>query len=147
MTTELKPDRRQAQSRLVDEHIRAENTHDLDAIMATFGPRARFNLNAIALNDTESIRGLYDGFGFGGRGSFSNLRAEVTQRHVGDESIVVEMMLRGKHTADFQGIAATNREFEIPACAIFEFDEAGGLAGERVYFDAALLLQQLGVLG
>jgi SnoaL-like polyketide cyclase len=132
--------------RLVDEHLRAENEHNLDAIMATFGHNPRFNLNGVALNDADSIRGMYDGFGFGGQGSFSNIKVEVKQQHISDESIVVELMLRGKHTDSFQAIAATNREFEIPVCAIFDFDEEGKLAGERVYFDGALLLQQLGIL-
>jgi SnoaL-like polyketide cyclase len=56
------------------------------------------------------------------------------------------MILSGKHTGDWQGIQATGRGFEIPACAIFTFDEDGRLAGERVYFDMALLLKQIGVL-
>ena len=33
-----------------------------------------------------------------------------------------------------------------PACAIFTFDGDSKLAGERVYFDGASLLKQLGVL-
>lgn len=136
----------EARLRLVEEHIRAENDHDLDAIMATFGQDAKFNLNGMPLDDRESIRAMYGMFGFGGNGSFSDLRAEKTQMHFGDKSIVVELMLSGKHTNDFQGIAPTNRKFSLPACAIFDFDDEGTLAGERVYFDGASLLGQLGVL-
>jgi hypothetical protein len=56
------------------------------------------------------------------------------------------MTFRGKHTNTWQGIPATNREFEVPACAVFDFDDKGKVASERVYFDGALLLRQLGVL-
>ena len=143
MNTDTNLDARLA---LVDEHLRAENDHDLDAIMATFGQDPKFQLNAIPLNDRESIRAMYDGFGFGEGGSFSDVKAEEKQRHVSGGSIVVELTLGGKHTGEFQGIPATNREFNIPVCAIFDFDDAGTLAGERVYFDGALMLQQLGVL-
>jgi steroid delta-isomerase-like uncharacterized protein len=131
---------------LVQAHLQAENKHDLDAVIATFGKTPRFIVNGLQLNDAQSIRALYEGFGFGGRGGLSDVAAEVTQQHVSGESIVVEMTFRGKHTGIWQGIPATNREFEIPACAVFDFDAEGKIASERVYFDGALLLRQLGVL-
>lgn len=146
MTTESNHDLLQTRLGLVAEHLRAENDHDMDAIMATFGQNAKFSLNAVSIDGRETIRGLYSGFGFGENGSFSNLQLEVKHQHVGNESIVVEFVMRGRHTGSFQGIAATNREFEIPACAIFDFDEEEKLASERAYFDGALLLQQLGVI-
>ena len=146
MKRESTQDQLDARVRLVDEHLKAENQHDLDAIMATFGQDPSFYLNGIQLNDRESIRAMYGGFGFGGQGSFSNVKAELKQQHVSDNGIVAELVLSGKHTDIWQGIPATNREFEIPACAIFDFDATGKLAGERVYFDGALLLQQLGLL-
>lgn len=59
---------------------------------------------------------------------------------------IIELLFTGTHTDTFQGIQATNREFSVPACAIFTFDGEGKLAGERVYFDGALVLQQLGAL-
>lgn len=146
MNTALKQDQREARIKLVEEHVRAENTHNLDAIMDTFGHQPTFVLNGVFLDTREGIRALYDGFGFGEQGGFSNLKAEVKQQHVSDEAIIIEMILTGKHTSSWQGIPATGRAFEIPACAIFAFDGEGKLAGERVYFDAALLLKQLGVL-
>jgi hypothetical protein len=141
----MNQDKLEARIALVKEHLQAENDHNLDAIMTTFGQNPKFNLNGLPLEGTDTIRGLYGGFGFGGQGSFSNLKAEVMQQHVSNESIVIELILRGKHTGNFQGIDATNQEFQIPACAIFDFDAEEKLASERVYFDGALLLKQLGV--
>ena len=146
MSGGARDDQRKARTRLVDEHLQAEDKHDLDAILATFGRSGRLVVNGRPCTDAQTIRALYDGFGFGGRGGISDVAAEVTRQHMSGESIVVEMTFRGKHTGTWEGIPATNRTFEIPACAIFDFDDEGQIASERVYFDGALLLRQLGVL-
>jgi predicted ester cyclase len=39
----------------------------------------------------------------------------------------------------------TGRRFEMPACAVFIFDEDDKIADERGYFDSALMLRQLGL--
>jgi steroid delta-isomerase-like uncharacterized protein len=95
----------------------------------------------------DGVRGFYDSFGMGNRGSFSSIKLEVTHQHVSSETITVEVILTGAHTAEFQGIPATGRSVEIPVCAVFLFDNEGKIAGERVYFDGSLVLRQLGVLG
>jgi steroid delta-isomerase-like uncharacterized protein len=146
MNAAATPDDLAARVSLVKEHLRAENDHDLDAIMATFGQNARFELNGTVLSDRTSIRGLYADFGFGEGGSFSDVRAELREMYVSEETIVTELVLTGRHTATWQGIEPTDRGFSFPACAIFCFDGDGKLAGERVYFDGASLQQQLGVL-
>jgi steroid delta-isomerase-like uncharacterized protein len=84
--------------------------------------------------------------GWGNAGGFSNLKVEATEWHLSEDAIVVEAMMSGTHSAEWQGIPATGRSFEIPVCAVFTFDEEEKVAGERVYFDSALLLRQLGVL-
>jgi hypothetical protein len=44
-----------------------------------------------------------------------------------------------------QGFPATGRRVDVPFCAIFVFEEER-LLSERLYFDLATLLRQLGVL-
>jgi predicted ester cyclase len=44
------------------------------------------------------------------------------------------------------GMPPTGRHFEMPACAVFIFDEEDRIIGERGYFDSALMLRQLGLL-
>jgi hypothetical protein len=41
---------------LVKEHIRAENAHQIAAIMATFGSQLRFVLNGMDIDGREGIR-------------------------------------------------------------------------------------------
>jgi steroid delta-isomerase-like uncharacterized protein len=131
---------------LVKEHIRAENAHQIAAIMATFGSQPRFVLNGMDIDGREDIRSLYESFGFSDAGGFSDLHVAVTTQHMSDAAMILEVILSGRHTAAWQGIPATGKFFEIPACAVFTFDAEGKLAGERVYFDGSLLLRQLGVL-
>lgn len=146
MPAQLTAEQRSARLHLVEEHIRAENAHDVDGIMKTFGQHPTFVLNADTFNGHAEIRALYEGFGFGGAGGFSDVHVEVTRRHVTDDAVIVEARLSGEHTGTFQGIPATGRRFEAPLCAVFPFDEEGTLTGERVYLDGASLLKQLGVL-
>ena len=58
--------------------------------------------------------------------------------------------LLGTHEGELRGIPATGRTFRVPMVAIFEFGDAAhpdGITCERVYFDSASMLTQLGVLG
>ncbi len=40
---------------------------------------------------------------------------------------------------------ATGRKLEIPLCGVYTFDAHDRLAGERIYYDRAMILRQLGV--
>ncbi len=137
---------REARLKLVEEHCQAENNHDLNAVMETFGKNPYFGLNDLAINGRETVQGLYAAFGFAEQGSFSKLHIEVVNRHLSDESIILEIILSGKHTGDWNGIAPTGKEFSIPACAVFTFDDEGKLAGEKVYADLSIVLRQFGVI-
>lgn len=127
----------------LEEHLRAENNHDLDAIMKTYGQTAVVVINSHVFGYPDSIRAFHDKFGFGRRGSFSSLRVREKQRYICDDAIILEATLSGKHVDKWQGVDAKGRDFEIPVCTIYTFDEEGKLAGEHVYFDTQLLTKQL----
>jgi len=135
-----------ARIKLCEEHLRAENAHNVAAIMATLGRQPKYIVNGTILEGHEAIRAQYEDMGLGNAGGFSQLKVEVIAWHVSDEAIILEGMMGGAHSAEWQGIPATGRSFEIPVCAVFTFDAEEKVAGERVYFDSALLLRQLGVL-
>lgn len=44
-----------------------------------------------------------------------------------------------------RGLPGTGREIEVESCTMFAFDVQGKLAGERIYYDRAELLRQVGV--
>lgn len=136
----------EARLKIVDEHLRAENDHDVDGIMRTFGENATFVLNSDTISGQDDIRAFYEAFGFGGGGGFTNLHVIERTRHISDDAIILEITVTGEHTNPWQGIPATGRKIEVPLCAVFPFDDNGELTGERVYMDGGLLLRQLGVL-
>ena len=131
---------------LLEKHLSAENAHDLDGIMKTFGQGARLVLNGYAFDDHERIRALHEDLGFSERGGFSDLRIEERRRYITDDAIILEQTLSGHHTGTWQGVTATGRSFKIAVCTVYTFDEEGKLAGENAYFDGAFLLKQLGAL-
>jgi hypothetical protein len=58
----------------------------------------------------------------------------------------VEFLLRGTHLGPLRGLPPTGRAFECRMCALFLFGPDGDrIVGERVYFDQATILRQLGV--
>lgn len=146
MPTTLNQDQIEARLQLVEEHMRAENDHDVDGIMRTFGKHPTFVLNGDTFIGEEGVRAMYEDFGFGGRGGFANIHVEVKQRYMSDDAIILEATLSGEHANTWQGIPATGKRVEVPLCAVLPFDREGKLAGERVYLDGALLLRQLGIL-
>jgi len=128
---------------IVDEHIRCENRHDLDAVLATFGDEARYDdepwndhrlgLDGVRAYYTELLTALPD------------LSIDVQNRHVSSQSIVVEVIIRGTHLGGWRGLPATGRKIEFPLCGIYTFDNDDKLAGERIYYDRGMVLKQLGM--
>ena len=137
------PDRIRRRTAIVDEHIRCENRHDLDAVMATFGSDARYDDEpwrdhriggeAVRSYYTELLRALPD------------VSIEVTQQHVAPGSVVVEVVIRGTHRGAWRGLPATGRRLEFPLCGVYTFGADDRLAGERIYYDRGAVLAQLGL--
>jgi hypothetical protein len=146
MSEILSQDRLQTRVRCLEEHIQAENSHDVNAIMKTFAENGMLVFNGMPLDDHDKIRFLHEGLGFGEQGGFSDLRVEEKQRYVSEEAIVLEQVVSGRHTGEWQGIAPTGRKVEVAVCTVYKFDEEGKLSSENVYIDTGSLLKQLGVL-
>jgi steroid delta-isomerase-like uncharacterized protein len=65
--------------------------------------------------------------------------------HHADGAVIAEGWMSGTHLGPFNGIPATGRAVRYPIVAIFEFD-GDRLVCEKVYFDSAQLLSQIGAL-
>lgn len=128
----------------VEEHVRLENAHDLDGLMSTFGPSGFYDDEPWAEHHQglDAVRSYYQDFV---RAS-PDFHIEVKRHHITDDGIVLEVQLTGTHSGAWRGLPATGRRFNFPLCAFFTFDEGDRLAGERIYYDRATVLQQLGVL-
>jgi steroid delta-isomerase-like uncharacterized protein len=132
-----------ARLKLVEEHVDRENAHDLDGIMETFGAEARYDdepWNAHYLGRQE-VRSFYRQM----LQAMPGLAIEIRNRHAGEKAIILEVIIRGRHLGPWRGLPATGRQIEFPLCGIFTFDEANRLSGEKIYYDRATVLRQLGV--
>src|SRR6266705_1330729 len=93
--TLLELERARARTAIVDEHIRCENRHDLDATMATFGVIARYDDEPWGDHRTgrDGVRAYYTEL----MRALPDLVIEVKHRHVASEGVVVEVTIRGAH--------------------------------------------------
>ena len=64
-----------------------------------------------------------------------DLQIEVQRRHVTDDAILVEVMIRGTHLGEWRRLPATGRRVEFPLCGVYTFDADDRLARERIYYD------------
>jgi steroid delta-isomerase-like uncharacterized protein len=81
--------------------------------------------------------------------AMSDCKVEVLNVVVGEEWTAVECIGRGTHTGSLRGpqgsIPATQKKLELKFCEVLRLHD--GLVTEgRVYFDAATLMRQLGVM-
>jgi steroid delta-isomerase-like uncharacterized protein len=132
-----------ARLRIVDEHIRLENEHNLDGIMRTFGPTARYDDESWGVHYVghDEVRAFYGEL----LRALPDMQIDVLRRHTTYDSVVLEVVIRGQHLGFWRGLPATGRHLEFPLCGIFTFDESDRLAGERIYYDRATMLRQLGL--
>jgi steroid delta-isomerase-like uncharacterized protein len=139
----LEAKRLQARMAVVDEHVRCENRHDLDAVMATFGMDARYDDEPWGDHRTgrDGVRSYYTEL----MRALPDLAIEVKHRHVASESVVVEVTIRGTHLGPWRGLPATGRRMEFPLCGVYAFDADDRLTGERIYYDRGAVLSQLGL--
>jgi len=135
--------RMSARLAIVEEHIRLENQHDLEGIMATFGAAARYDdepWNGRYVG-RDAVRTYYDDL----LRAMPDLRIDVLERHASAAAVVLEVVIRGHHLGAWRGLPPTGRFVEFPLCGIFVFDDEDRLAGEKIYYDRATVLRQLGV--
>jgi steroid delta-isomerase-like uncharacterized protein len=137
--TELRS-RREA---VVVEHMESENVHDFDTTLGTFGhPRYEIIPTGDVFDGFDEVTRYFEET----RAAFPDQRNELVKMHHAEGSIVVEFDLLGTHQGSFRGLPATGREFKCRTLAIFEFEDGTDrIVCERVYFDSATILRQLGV--
>jgi steroid delta-isomerase-like uncharacterized protein len=128
---------------IVEEHVREENQHDLDGIMATFGKDPWYDNEPVGEyhDGRDSVRGYYEDL----LHALPDFHVDVHQRHVTEEHVILEVTISGTHEGNWRGLPGTGRAVEFETCSVFAFDDQNKLAGERIYYDRASLLRQLGI--
>ena len=137
-------DRRANRVALVEKHVRLENAHDLEGVLGTFGTDARYDDEAWNEHYTgaSGVRAFYEQL----MSALPDLHIEVVKQHATEDNVVLEVVIRGTQLGGCRGLPATGRRVEVSLCGVYTFDEHDRLAGERIYYDRATVLHQLGVL-
>ena len=139
MSTTILGARREA---VVREHMESENRQEFDVTLRTFAhPRYELIATGEVYDGEEAVRGYYAA----SRAAFPDQRNEVRTLHHADNAVVVEFDLMGTHRGPLRGIPPTGREFTCRMIALFLF-EGDRIVCERVYFDSATILGQLGII-
>jgi steroid delta-isomerase-like uncharacterized protein len=126
---------------LVREHMESENVHDFDTTIGTFGhPRYELIATGEIYDGEAAVRGYYAE----SRTAFPDQRNEVVELHHAEDTVAVEFILLGTHLGPLRGLPPTGRSFRCRMTAYFVFD-GDRLVNERVYFDQATILRQLGL--
>jgi steroid delta-isomerase-like uncharacterized protein len=132
---------RKKREQTVREHMETENTHDFEATLATFEhPRYELIATDEVIDGRAEVARYYEET----RKAFPDQRNEPVALHHADDAVVVEFELLGTHDGPFRGLPPTGRSFKCRMVALFVFEE-DRLVSERVYFDSATILRQLGI--
>jgi steroid delta-isomerase-like uncharacterized protein len=133
---------RERREAVVREHMESENRLDFEATLRTFAhPRYELIATGEVFDGADAVRGYYAA----SRAAFPDQRNEVRALHHLDEGVLVEFDLLGTHRGPLRGIPPTGRAFRCTMAALFLFD-GDRIVCERVYFDSATILRQLGLV-
>jgi steroid delta-isomerase-like uncharacterized protein len=137
------PELRARREELVREHMESENRHEFDVTLGTFDhPRYEIIPTGEVFDGPEEVSEYFEIT----RTAFPDQRNELIALHHADDAVIVELYVKGTHDGPLRGIEPTGREFTCRGVAFFLFEE-DRLTCERVYFDAATVFAQLGLLG
>jgi steroid delta-isomerase-like uncharacterized protein len=134
---------RQRRLELLEEHFRSEVTHEFDLTLGTFNGHPHYEImpTGQVFDGDEEVLSYYGTT----RTAFPDQRHDKVRFHSSDDSVVAEFDLLGTNLGEFYGFPPTGKEFRVPVIAVFFFDE-DRITNERIYFDAASLLGQIGRL-
>src|SRR4051812_28314131 len=119
-TAPLPVDKLSRRMALVEEHVRCENAHDLEGVIGTFGSTARYDDEPWNQHwqGIDQVRQFYSQL----MAALPDFSIEIVRRHVADETILLEVIIRGTHLGGWRGLPATGRRVEVPICGVYTFD-------------------------
>lgn len=135
----MPPAERQA---VVRRHLEAENAYRLQDTLDTLTPDCLFEDVPLGQRFTGHA-GATEYYQRWWRG-FPDLTWVPRSRAFTEDGVVSELIAQGTHRGEFLGLAPTGRRIELPV-AIFVAFRDGRMSGERLDYDLATLLAQLGV--
>lgn len=130
---------------LISRVVAAWNSHDPGAITALHAPESTVTDVGIGppARGSDDIRAraqmFIDGIG--------DLRVSVGVTVGIPEFVAYEWHVTGSHAGDLLGVASTGRLIDVPGATVFELDGDGMIIAERLYWNVATLMEQIGAGG
>lgn len=126
---------------VIREHMETEVTKEFDRTLATFNGHPRYEIMATGqvFDGAAEVMDYY----LTTRTAFPDQRHENARFHVADDAVIVEFDLLGTNLGEFYGLPPTGKSFRVPIIAVFFF-EGERITNERIYFDSASLVSQIG---
>src|SRR5439155_9405481 len=132
---------------VVRAHYDAYNRRDFDKSLTLVADGVKW-MN-IPFNTTFSGRKGYREFLDNWNKAMPDSKVEIVNVIAGDEWTAVEFIGRGTHTGPLVGpqgtIPATHKKLDLKFCELFRVKD-GQIAEGRLYFDAATLMRQFGLM-
>ena len=127
---------------VLDDHLKAESTHDLDHLMAGFTDDC--------FNDVACFPERFDGPERVAERytrhwqAFPDFTVRIKRILSADaDTVVTENEWTGTHEGPFQGLPPTGRRVTVRALVVWHF-RGDRLQGETVFFDTGSIARQLG---
>lgn len=125
---------------IVRAHVAAENAHDVSATLLTFtSPRYEVVPFGGATDGAEPVGNLLTAL----FAAFPDFHADVASLYHADNCVILEVRLTGTQQGPWLGIPPTGKTMDVMTACFFLFEE-DRLVCERVYFDNATMMRQLG---
>jgi steroid delta-isomerase-like uncharacterized protein len=132
---------RERREAVVREHMESENHHDFDTTIGTFAhPRYEIIPTGDVYDGEAAVRRYFAET----RTAFPDQRNEPIALHHAEDAVIAEFDLLGTHLGPLRSLPPTGRSFRCRMTAFFFF-EGERIVCERVYFDQATILRQLGL--
>src|SRR5262245_5238118 len=124
-------------------YIDAWNRHDVEAILDDVTDDFIYDERPVTMDRPLQGRPAFRAYLERTFTAFPDLRIEVTSCDAGSALTVSESIMRGTHLGKLGGLPATRRRITTRVACVFEVRD-GKLAHERLYWDRANTLRQLG---
>ena len=132
---------RDRREQVVHEHFVSETEQQFDRTLATFNGHPHYEIvpTGQVFDGDGEVMDYYRTT----RTAFPDQRHENVRLHFADDAVIAEFELLGTNLGDFYGRVPTGKSFRVPVIAVFFF-EGDEIVNERVYFDSASLVNQIG---
>jgi steroid delta-isomerase-like uncharacterized protein len=122
----------------------AWNAHDPDAVAAFYAEDVEVRDVGFPepLHGRQAVRELAAGY----MASFSDLHVEVTEPIVSGNRAAQQWKITGTNDGELQGMPATGKSATTYGCGTLVFGDDGLVKSGASYWNAAALMQQLGVV-